>query len=58
MTCYVYDPYQLRLWSMLDDRNYADYKEYDVEGVLVRNKKETEKGIFTIQESRSANTKN
>jgi hypothetical protein len=37
----------------LDDRNYATFYEYDEEGTLVRVKKETEKGIYTIKESRS-----
>lgn len=54
MECYVYDPYQLRLWAKLDDRNFASIIEYDNQGVQVRTKKETEKGIYTINEVRSS----
>jgi hypothetical protein len=53
MKSMVYDPYSLRLMAELDDRNYATFYEYDEEGTLVRVKKETEKGIYTIKESRS-----
>jgi hypothetical protein len=52
MTCNVFDPIHLRLWAQLDDRNYATFLEYDTEGMLVRKKKETEKGIYSIQETR------
>lgn len=50
---FVYDPQSLRLMAELDENNFATYYEYDQEGGLVRVKKETEKGVFTIQESRS-----
>ncbi len=53
MKSMVYDPYSLRLMAELDDRNFATFYEYDEEGTLVRVKKETEKGIYTIKESRS-----
>lgn len=53
MKSMVYDPYSLRLMAELDDRNFATFYEYDEEGTLVRIKKETEKGIYTIKESRS-----
>lgn len=53
MNCFVYDPYQLRIWAELDDRNYATIYEYDQEGLLVRKKKETQKTIYTLKESRS-----
>lgn len=52
MVTYVYDPKTLRLVAELDERNYAKIYEYDEEGKLVRVKKETEKGIMTIQENR------
>lgn len=52
MKTYVYDPISLRLSAMLDENNYATFYEYDEEGKLIRIKKETEKGIMTIQESR------
>ncbi len=54
MKTYVYDPATLRLTSTLDENNYATFYEYDEEGKLIRIKKETEKGIMTIQESREA----
>ncbi|MBN4061733.1 hypothetical protein JYU20_00870 [Bacteroidales bacterium AH-315-I05] len=57
MKSFVYDPISLRLWAELDDRNFATFYEYDEEGMLVRVKKETERGIFTIQETRSSNKK-
>lgn len=52
MISYVYDPLTLRLVAELDERNYAKFYEYDEEGKLIRVKKETEKGIMTIQENR------
>lgn len=52
MMSYVYDPESLRLMAELDERNYATLYEYDEEGKLVRVKKETERGIMTIQENR------
>jgi hypothetical protein len=42
----------LRLMAELDERNYAKLYEYDEEGKLIRVKKETEKGVMTIQENR------
>jgi len=52
MKGFVYDPVSLRLWAELDERNYATFYEYDEDGALMRVKKETEKGVMTIQESR------
>lgn len=51
MISYVYDIITQRLTAQLDDNNYATYYEYDVQGNLIRIKKETERGIMTIQES-------
>lgn len=48
----VYDYQNLRISAQLDDRNYATIYEYDEEGKLIRVKKETERGIMTIQETR------
>ncbi len=53
MKSFVYDPVNLRFVAELDENNYTTYYEYDKEGKLTRVKKETEKGIVTIQESRS-----
>jgi hypothetical protein len=58
MMSYVYDPISLRLMAELDERNYATLYEYDEEGKLIRVKKETEKGIMTIQENRDNIIKN
>ena len=44
---------ELRLMAELDERNYATFYEYDEEGKLIRVKKETEKGVMTIQENRA-----
>jgi hypothetical protein len=54
MKSYVYDPVSLRLMSELDENNYATFYEYDDDGTLIRVKKETERGIKTINETRSA----
>lgn len=53
MKSFVYDPVTLRLSAELDERNYATYYEYDEEGALIRIKKETERGVMTIQEARN-----
>lgn len=57
MKSFVYDKKTQRLMAELDENNYATFYEYDLEGGLVRVKKETEKGVFTIQETRSSNKK-
>lgn len=57
MKSFVYDQKTQRLMAELDENNYATFYEYDLEGGLVRIKKETEKGVFTIQETRSGNKK-
>jgi len=57
MKCYVYDPVNLRFVAELDERHYATFYEYDGEGKLVRVKKETERGIMTIQETRNSSSK-
>lgn len=53
MISYVYDPVTLKLVAQLDERNFATLYEYNEEGQLIRTKKETEKGIMTIQENRN-----
>lgn len=58
MKSFVYDEDTQRLMAELDENNYASFYEYDLEGGLVRVKKETERGVFTIQETRSNNQKN
>lgn len=58
MKSFVYDPVSLRLMAELDENNYATFYEYDDDGTLIRVKKETERGIMTIKESRTALVKN
>lgn len=57
MKTYVFDPVTLRLVAELDERNYATFYEYDEEGKLVRVKKETERGVMTIQENKNSSKK-
>ncbi len=57
MKSYVYDGETFWLTSELDDNNYATFYEYDNEGGLVRIKKETSRGVVTIQETRSNTVK-
>ncbi|WP_143306610.1 hypothetical protein [Chitinophaga vietnamensis] len=53
MKSFVYDPQTLRLMAELDENNYATFYEYDDDGTLNRVKKETERGVKTISETRS-----
>ncbi|MGL4595935.1 MAG: hypothetical protein ACRCYO_00310, partial [Bacteroidia bacterium] len=53
MVTYVYDPLTLWLVAELDNRNFATFYNYDEEGSLTQVKKETEKGIVTVQTSRN-----
>ncbi len=57
MKTFVYHPVTQRLMSELDENNYSTYYEYDSEGGLIRVKKETVKGVYTIQETRSGTIK-
>lgn len=57
MKSFVYDPLSLRLLAQLDERHYSTIYEYDEEGKLKRIKKETERGIMTIQETNTSNQK-
>lgn len=54
MKSFVYHPVNLRLMAELDENNYATLYEYDDDGTLVRVKKETQRGVKTIKETRSA----
>lgn len=51
MKSYAYDRDNFRFRAELDENNFATFYEYDEEGKLVRVKKETERGVMTIQES-------
>jgi hypothetical protein len=57
MKSYVYNSIDLRYMAELDENNYATFYEYDEDGALIRVKKETERGIMTIQENRYGNFK-
>ena len=52
MHTYAYDASSLRLMADMDENNFATFYEYDDQGILIRKKKETEKGIITLTESR------
>lgn len=52
MKSFVYDNFNYRLMAVLDENHFATFYEYDDEGNLMRTKKETERGIMTIQETR------
>ena len=53
MVSHVYDMRNHFLMDDLDENNYAVFYEYDEEGKIIRIKRETEKGIVTIEEKRS-----
>ncbi len=53
MQTYVYDPVNYRLKALLDNNNFASLYHYDEEGNLFLVKKETERGIKTIQASKN-----
>lgn len=55
---YAYDSKTLRLMAELDENNFATFYEYDDEGSLIRLKKETDRGIMTLKENRSAFRRN
>ncbi len=54
MKTYAYDDKSMRLMAEMDENCFATLYEYDNEGLLVRVKKETERGIMTLKESRSS----
>jgi YD repeat-containing protein len=51
MKSYVYD-IKNRMTAELDENNYATFFDYDDQGNLIRVRKETERGIITVNESR------
>ncbi len=53
MNSFVYHPSSLKLMAQLDENNHATIYEYDEEWNLIRVKKETERGVMTLQENRS-----
>jgi hypothetical protein len=57
MKSFAYDLFTNRLMAELDENNFATFYEYDQEGVLIRVKKETERGVLTVNEHRKSNAK-
>ncbi len=57
MKSFVYNPSTQKLVAELDENNFATIYEYDDEGILIRVKKETERGVMTIKETRSNQSK-
>ena len=58
MKTFIYHPINQKLLATLDENNFSTRYEYDDEGNLIRVKKETEKGIMTVSESRSGHPTN
>lgn len=54
VTTYVYHPFNRRLMAELDANHYSTFYEYDEDGSLIRVKKETERGILTLNEARTS----
>ncbi len=54
LSSYVYSDQTMRLMAQLDENNFATFYEYDEEGTPIRVKKETERGVMTLKESRQA----
>jgi YD repeat-containing protein len=50
---YVYNPKDYKLVATLDANNFATFYSYDAEGNLFLVRRETEKGILTIEETKS-----
>ena len=53
MKTYVFNAVNNRYMAQLDENNFATFYEYDEGGSLIRVKKETERGIVTIQENKT-----
>jgi hypothetical protein len=53
MKSYVYEPKMMKLNAELDENNFATFYDYDEQGQLIRVRKETERGIMTIKETRT-----
>lgn len=53
MNTYVYDRNDLRLQATLDENNFSTQYEYNDDGTLFLTRKETERGVFSLQETRT-----
>ena len=51
MNCYVYDARTLRPIATFDDQHFGLLYQYNAEGQLIRQQKETERGVKTLQET-------
>ena len=51
---YAYDDRTLRLMAEIDENGFATFYEYNNEGLLIRVKKETERGVMTLKENRAS----
>ena len=51
VTCYVYNPDNFRLLTEFGDQHFGVYYQYDLEGKLVRQMIETERGMKTLKET-------
>lgn len=52
MKSFVYDRTNFRFTSELDENNFASFYDYDLEGKPVRVRKESERGVLTVKETR------
>lgn len=57
LNTYVYDFNTGRVEAKLDENNFATFYEYDEQGIPAQVKRETERGILTISESRQSTHK-
>lgn len=57
MQSFVYNPATQKVEAILDENNFSTRFEYDDEGLLVRVKKETERGVQTVKETRNNQSK-
>ncbi len=58
MKSFVYNYINHQLMATIDETGFSTFYEYDDEGSLIRVKRETSKGVVTVQESRRSNKKN
>lgn len=56
MSCYVYDKLTHKLIAQLDENHFATLYNYDKDQILVQVKKETERGVKTIQATQRSNS--
>ncbi|MGQ3014851.1 MAG: hypothetical protein ACT6QS_14165 [Flavobacteriales bacterium] len=57
MKSYVYDRTSFRFTAEMDENNFATFYDYDLEGKPVRVRKESERGVLTVKETRGTTFK-